>query len=225
MTLILDLQEVSKVYPGPPPVQALTGCSLQISEGEYVAIMGRSGSGKSTLLNIAGLLDRHTSGTYLFGGRDTALMSDRDRSRARATNIGFVFQSFYLLPHRVALENVELAFVYAGVARRERRSRAADALAGVGLGHRFAALPRQLSGGERQRVALARALATRPKLLLCDEPTGNLDSNTAATIMALIDDLSASGQTVAIITHDSTIANHAQRTVMIQDGHLRELAA
>ncbi len=217
---VIDFVEVCKRYPGPPPVDALNGCTLQVYPGDYLAIVGRSGSGKSTLLHIAGLLDRHTSGSYSFDGIDTAALSANDRSTLRARSIGFVFQAFHLLPHRVAGENVELAMIYSGAPRASRRNAARDMLARVGLENRLSALPAQLSGGERQRVALARALVNEPRLLLCDEPTGNLDSSTADQIMELIGELNTSGQTVVVITHDPAVSGRAQRIVALRDGRL-----
>lgn len=220
---VIDFVEVSKRYPGPPPVDALQSCSLQVRAGEYLAIVGRSGSGKSTMLNIAGLLDRHTAGSYSFDGTDTANLSESDRTTLRATSVGFVFQAFHLLPHRVACENVELAMVYSGAPRASRRDAAGAMLARVGLGDRLSSMPAQLSGGERQRVALARALVNSPRLLLCDEPTGNLDSRTADQIMDLVDELHASGQTIVVITHDPAVSRRAERVVALRDGRLIDL--
>ncbi|MFD2008747.1 ABC transporter ATP-binding protein [Streptomyces narbonensis] len=221
-TPVVEFRQVGLTYPGPPPVQALRPCELTLHHGEFVAVVGPSGSGKSTFLNVAGLLDAPTEGTYRLDGIDTAALSDGDRTALRGRRIGFVFQAFHLMPHRSATENVMLSMVYSAVPRAERRSRAREALARVGLAHRVDALPGRLSGGERQRVAIARALAGRPSLLLCDEPTGNLDSGNAETVLALLGELHASGMTVVVITHDSEVAARAGRTVTIRDGVLSE---
>ncbi|WAU86147.1 ABC transporter ATP-binding protein [Streptomyces sp. Qhu-G9] len=200
----------------------MKACELAIGRGEYVTVVGPSGSGKSTFLNIAGLLDGPTEGSYLLDGIDTGTLSDADRTGLRGRRIGFVFQSFHLLPHRSAVENVMLAMVYNAGARRDREQRAREALEQVGLGHRADALPTRLSGGERQRVAIARALVARPSLLLCDEPTGNLDTTTAESILLLLDELHAGGMTLVVITHDPEVAARGQRTVAIRDGVLSE---
>ncbi|MFE0649249.1 ABC transporter ATP-binding protein [Streptomyces sp. NPDC059534] len=218
----MEFRGVGLTYPGPPPVEALRPCELVVRQGEFLAVVGPSGSGKSTFLNVVGLLDAPTEGTYLLDGIDTAALRDGDRTALRGRRIGFVFQAFHLLPHRSATENVMLAMVYAAVPRAERRARARDVLDRVGLAHRADALPARLSGGERQRVAIARALAARPSLLLCDEPTGNLDSGNAETVLALLGALHASGMTVVVITHDHEVAARAQRTVAIRDGVLTE---
>jgi putative ABC transport system ATP-binding protein len=217
---VVDFDGIGMTYPGPPPVVALTRCSMRIDRGEYVAIMGKSGSGKSTLLNIVGLLDRPTAGVYRLAGQDTSGLAEVERTALRGREIGFVFQSFHLLPYRAAFENVELALMYGGAPRARRRQVAVEALDMVGLGHRLYALPPTLSGGERQRVAIARALVTKPQLLLCDEPTGNLDSATAAEVLALIGDLHARGQTIVMITHDSAVAASAGRVLSLSDGQL-----
>ncbi|WP_406453529.1 ABC transporter ATP-binding protein [Streptomyces sp. NBC_00876] len=219
---VIEFRQVALTYPGPPPVDAFRPCDLVIGRGEFVTVVGPSGSGKSTFLNIAGLLDAPTAGTYLLDGLDTGAMKDGDRTALRGRRIGFVFQSFHLLPHRSALENVTLAMVYSGVPRKERRQRAKEALVRVGLGHRAGALPTRLSGGERQRVAIARALVARPSLLLCDEPTGNLDTANAQSVLALLAELHADGMTVLVITHDPEVAGRGARTVTIRDGVLRE---
>lgn len=185
-------------------------------------MVGPSGAGKSTFLNIVGLLDSPTSGRYLIDGIDTAAISDAHRTALRGSRIGFVFQAFHLLAHRTARENVELAMVYQRTPRRERRRRAATALERVGLGHRIDSIPTRLSGGERQRVAIARALAAEPSLLLCDEPTGNLDSQTATAILDLLDALHRDGMTIIVITHDPHVADRAQRTITIRDGILTD---
>ncbi|WP_407838121.1 ABC transporter ATP-binding protein [Streptomyces sp. DSM 116496] len=217
---VIEFRGIGLTYPGPPPVAALRACDLTVGRGEFVAVVGPSGSGKSTFLNIVGLLDAPTGGTYLLDGIDTGTLRDADRTALRGLRIGFVFQSFHLLPQRSALENVTLALVYDGTPRRERRDRARHALEQVGLGHRIDSLPTRLSGGERQRVAIARALVTRPSLLLCDEPTGNLDTANADSVLALLERLHADGMTVLVITHDPLVAARAKRTVTIRDGVL-----
>ncbi|MFE4264264.1 ABC transporter ATP-binding protein [Streptomyces sp. NPDC056883] len=217
---VIEFRGIGLTYPGPPPVAALRACDLTVGRGEFVAVVGPSGSGKSTFLNIVGLLDAPTGGTYLLDGIDTGTLRDADRTALRGLRIGFVFQSFHLLPQRSALENVTLALVYDGTPRRERRARARHALEQVGLGHRIDSLPTRLSGGERQRVAIARALVTRPSLLLCDEPTGNLDTANADSVLALLERLHADGMTVLVITHDPLVAARAKRTVTIRDGVL-----
>ncbi|MFI1177007.1 ABC transporter ATP-binding protein [Streptomyces melanogenes] len=225
MTTVIEFRGVERTYPGPPPVPALKHCDLVVQRGEYVAIVGPSGSGKSTFLNMVGLLDAPTSGSYLLDGTDTTALSDRDRTSLRGRTVGFVFQSFHLVPHRSALENVALAMVYnRRVPRVQRAQQAEEALAKVGLGHRIDALPTTLSGGEQQRVAIARALVARPQLLLCDEPTGNLDTASAGKVLALLDGLHADGMTVLVITHDRDVAERGGRTITIRDGSLTETA-
>ncbi|MGW0799190.1 ABC transporter ATP-binding protein [Streptomyces sp. NPDC002692] len=219
---VIEFSGVGLTYPGPPPVPALQPCDLTIRRGEYVTVVGPSGSGKSTFLNIAGLLDAPTRGRYLLDGIDTGQLADADRTALRGRRIGFVFQSFHLLPHRSATENVLLAMVYNTRDRGGRAERAREALARVGLGHRADALPTRLSGGERQRVAIARALVARPSLLLCDEPTGNLDTATAGSVLALLDELHRDGMTLVVITHDPGVAARGERTVAIRDGVLTE---
>ena len=221
---VIDFDGVALTYPGPPEVPALKPARLRVSRGEFVTIVGPSGSGKSTFLNVVGLLDRPTEGRYLLNGIDTGSLKDSQRAGLRGSRIGFVFQSFHLLPHRSALENVELSMVYQGVARAERVARAHEALALVGLEHRLRAHPSTLSGGERQRVAIARALAGRPSLLLCDEPTGNLDTGTAGEVLALLEELHRGGMTIMLITHDSSVAGRGARTLTIRDGQLTESA-
>ncbi|MEU7469875.1 ABC transporter ATP-binding protein [Streptomyces sp. NPDC044984] len=219
---VVDLAELELVYPVEPPVTAVRSCDLTVRGGEYVAVVGASGSGKSSLLNVIGLLDRPTSGRYRLDGIDTTGLSDAERTELRARRVGFVFQAFHLLPYRTAAENVMLGLMYGGVPRRRRAALAAQALERVGMGHRLHAEPTTLSGGERQRVAIARALAVRPSLLLCDEPTGNLDSATARTVLDLIAELHGEGVTVVVITHDASVAAGAGRVVRMRDGVLTE---
>ncbi|MEU1481381.1 ABC transporter ATP-binding protein [Streptomyces sp. NPDC001668] len=219
---VLEFRDAGLTYPGPPPVQALKPCELTVAQGEYVTVVGPSGSGKSTFLNIAGLLDAPTEGRFLLDGIDTAALTDADRTSLRGRRIGFVFQSFHLLPHRSARENVMLAMVYNSSPRGGRSGRAGEALERVGLSHRADALPTRLSGGERQRVAIARALVARPSLLLCDEPTGNLDTVTAESVLRLLDELHRDGMTLLVITHDPEVAARGRRTVAIRDGVLSE---
>ncbi|MDG4802539.1 ABC transporter ATP-binding protein [Micromonospora sp. WMMD980] len=207
-------------HPGPPPVEALRPADLVIERGEYVTVMGPSGSGKSTFLNIVGLLDRPTTGRYELDGIDVDDLREGDRSALRGRRVGFVFQSFHLLPYRSAAENVALAQLYTGPTGRERRRTALEVLERVGLAHRADALPTMLSGGERQRVAIARALANQPSLLLCDEPTGNLDSETASAVLALLDEVHTAGYTVIVITHDPEVATRGPRRITIRDGVL-----
>ncbi|WP_354641529.1 ABC transporter ATP-binding protein [Kitasatospora camelliae] len=222
MTPVIRLDGLARSFAGPPPVTALHPCDLTVERGEYLAVTGPSGSGKSTLLHLLGLLDTPTAGGYTLDGIDTARLTDRDRSTLRGRRIGFVFQSFHLIAHRTAEENVLLAQVYNRAPRAERRARARAALRRVGLGHRLDALPTTLSGGERQRVAIARALVNRPSLLLCDEPTGNLDSANAQAVLDDFDSLHAEGYTLVVITHDPAVAARAGRTVRIRDGRLAE---
>ena len=199
-------------------VRALRGVDLQIRRNEYVAVMGPSGSGKSTLMNLVGCLDTPTSGEYWLNGQKVSDLADDDLARIRNKEIGFVFQTFNLLPRATALHNVELPLIYAGMASRERRDRAAQALSRVGLGDRMEHKPNELSGGQRQRVAIARALVNNPSILLADEPTGNLDSTTSQEIMQVFGDLHRQGQTVVMVTHEADIAAHAARVVTLRDG-------
>ncbi|MEV6211779.1 ABC transporter ATP-binding protein [Kitasatospora sp. NPDC051914] len=225
MSEIVRLEGVGRSHAGPPPVTALHPCDLTVHSGEFLAVTGPSGSGKSTLLHLLGLLDTPTAGRYMLDGIDTGQLSDRDRSTLRGRRIGFVFQSFHLLPHRTAEENVLLAGVYNRTPGERRRKAARDALDRVGLGHRADALPTTLSGGERQRVAIARALVNRPDLLLCDEPTGNLDSASASAVLDRFEQLNDEGFTLVMITHDPAVAARARRVVRIGDGRLTEPAA
>ena len=222
MTPVVRMAGVGRSFPGPPEVHAVRAVDLVIEPGEYLSIVGPSGSGKSTLLHLLGLLDRPTGGSYWLDGEDVSQLSERRRAVLRGERIGFVFQAFHLLPYRSVLENVALPMVYHRVPRRERVERSRGALERVGLGHRMEFDPATLSGGERQRVAIARALVSEPSLLLADEPTGNLDSASAASILDLFDELHAGGLTLAVITHDAGVSGRAQRRVHIVDGMMAE---
>jgi putative ABC transport system ATP-binding protein len=216
---MIELKDVTKVYQmGTQEVHALRGVDLTIEDGEYVAIMGPSGSGKSTLMNIIGCLDVPTSGTYVLNETDVSDMSDDQQARIRNQRIGFVFQQFNLLPRTKALKQVTLPLMYAGVGRGERNRRAEEALKTVGLGDRMDHRPDELSGGQQQRVAIARALVTEPSLILADEPTGALDSETGRELLELFADLNGSGITIVTVTHDPLVGNAARRTVRIRDG-------
>lgn len=215
---VMEFRGVSHTYPGPPAVHALQPCDLTVGRGEYVAVVGPSGSGKSTWLNIAGLLDKPTTGTYVLDGVDTGSLPERARTALRAERLGFVFQAFHLLPYRSAVDNVALGLLYRGVPRSDRGRIASAMLDKVGLTARAAAVTSQLSGGERQRVAIARALVVRPSILLCDEPTGNLDSVTASGVLRLLDQLNDEGLSVVVVTHDRQVAGRANRTISIHDG-------
>ena len=221
--VVIAVQGVKKFYPlGREGVWALKGVSFTIRTGEMVAIMGPSGSGKSTLMHILGCLDTPTEGEYILAGKAVAKLRDRELARLRNQEVGFVFQTFHLLPRYTALENVALPLVYAGVPRRERYRRATAVLEAVGLGDRLHHRPNELSGGQRQRVAIARALVNNPTLLLADEPTGNLDSQTSREIMKLFRDLHEKGHTIVIVTHEPDIATYCERLILLRDGVIVE---
>ncbi len=221
--MILDLQHINKNYgTGQVTVAALKDVSFQAEEGEYIAIMGPSGSGKTTLMNILGCLDRSDSGTYILDGTDISALDERQLSDARLNKIGFVFQTFQLLPGETALENVALPLIYAGVKKQERLERAAESLRRVGLEERMNFYPNQLSGGQKQRVAIARAMINNPRILLADEPTGALDQASGAQVMKLFEELNEEGVTIIMITHDANVASHARRVLHIIDGELSE---
>ncbi|OIQ88929.1 macrolide export ATP-binding/permease protein MacB [mine drainage metagenome] len=223
--VVLELRDVVKEYLTDPPTRVLHGIDLVVERGELVAIVGPSGSGKSTLLNIIGTLDLPTSGTVRVAGHDVATLSDEDLSALRSTQIGFVFQQFFLLSGMTSVDNVADGLLYRGVPRRLRRARAAEALERVGLTHRMHHNPEKLSGGERQRVAIARALVGEPALVLADEPTGNLDSASSASIMALLHELHTGGSTILVITHDHEIAASLPRQVAVRDGRIEHDSA
>ena len=219
---LIEVEHVAKVYRmGEVDVHALRDVTLSIREGESVAVMGPSGSGKSTLMNILGCLDRPSAGTYRLLGEEVSRMDRNALARVRNRTLGFVFQNFNLLARTSALENVELPLLYAGVSGRERHRRSRDALERVGLGDRMHHHPNQMSGGQQQRVAIARALVTRPRLMVADEPTGNLDSRTSVEIMALFQELGRSGITLLLVTHERDIARYASRVVVMRDGHIQ----
>jgi putative ABC transport system ATP-binding protein len=217
--VVIDIETITKDYVmGEETVRALRGVSLQIHKNEYIAIMGPSGSGKSTLMNMLGCLDTPTSGRYEFNGKNVAEMDDDELAAIRNREIGFVFQTFNLLPRSTSLRNVELPLIYAGIKPDTREDRATQVLVDVGLGDRIHHKPNELSGGQRQRVAVARALVNKPSIILADEPTGNLDSKTGEEIMALFEDLYQRGNTIILVTHERDIAAHARRTVHLRDG-------
>lgn len=223
MSAVIRCADLSKVYQmGEQEVRALNGASLEVQPNEYVAIMGQSGSGKSTLLNILGCLDVPTSGEYFLNGQAVSQLSESELARTRNRSIGFVFQSFNLLPRFSALENVARPLVYRGIGRKEREERAKEAMHRVGLGDRLDHRPNELSGGQRQRVAVARALCGEPAILLADEPTGNLDSETSAEIVRLFDELHEAGNTIVLITHEQDIADCCRRIIRLADGQVVE---
>jgi putative ABC transport system ATP-binding protein len=220
---LIETRDLWKTYVmGSEEIHALRGVSIEIERGEYVAIMGPSGSGKSTLMNLIGCLDTPTKGTYLLNGKEVSQMNDNELARIRNEEIGFVFQTFNLLPRATALHNVELPLVYAGVPAKERQDRAKGALEKVELAPRMTHRPNELSGGQRQRVAIARALVNNPSILLADEPTGNLDSKTGAEIMALFARLHQAGNTIVLVTHEADVAAFAHRTIHIRDGQVEK---
>ena len=216
---IITIEHIAKIYEvGSEKVHALRDVSLRIDKNEYVAIMGPSGSGKSTLMNILGCLDTPTNGLYTFTGANVSEMDDNDLASIRNKQIGFVFQTFNLLPRSNALHNVELPLIYAGIPKEERRARAKETLINVGLSDRIYHKPNELSGGQRQRVAVARALVTQPSIILADEPTGNLDTKTGEDIMSLFNDIYEQGNTIILVTHEEYIAEHANRIIRLRDG-------
>ena len=219
---VVEVRDVRKTYAlGETEVHALRGISVSISAGDFVAIMGASGSGKSTFMNILGCLDRPTSGEYWLEGTDVARLSKKELARIRNQKIGFVFQGFNLLGRTTALENTELPMLYSRVAKKERESRAREALTLVGLGDRLDHFPSQMSGGQQQRVAIARALVNRPRILLADEPTGNLDSRTSVEVMEIFQKLNRDGLTIVLVTHEPDIARFTQREIVFRDGHIK----
>tara|TARA_Y100000780_G_scaffold212342_1_gene212505 strand:- start:25 stop:711 length:687 start_codon:yes stop_codon:yes gene_type:complete len=216
---VIEIRNIIRDFKlGQETVHVLKGIDLDIKRGEYVAIMGPSGSGKSTLMNLLGCLDTPTAGSYILNGKDVSQMTDDELADIRNTEIGFVFQTFNLLPRTTALDNVALPMVYAGASKKQREERAAEVLTDVGLADRMDHKPNQLSGGQRQRVAVGRALVNKPSIILADEPTGNLDSKTGTEIMALFDEIHASGNTVILVTHEEDIAEHAKRVIRLRDG-------
>lgn len=220
---LIRIEDMYKIYnPGEDEVRALDGVSLTVDEGEFVAIIGHSGSGKSTLMNMLGCLDVPTSGRYYLRGRDVSAMRDNELSDVRNKEIGFIFQSFNLIANLDAVGNVELPLIYRGIPKKERRSRARQALEMVGLGKRMNHKPSEMSGGQQQRVAVARAIAARPPIILADEPTGNLDSHSTEEILNILKELHKAGKTVIIITHDADIAAQAKRVIQIRDGKIEK---
>lgn len=216
---IIEIKDIRRNFPlGSETVYVLRGVDLVIDKGDYVALMGPSGSGKSTLMNILGCLDTPTSGTYILNGKDVSKLDDDELATIRNKEIGFVFQTFNLLPRTTALDNVALPMIYAGYSKQERNQRAEEVLRQVGLGDRMDHHPNQLSGGQRQRVAVARALVNKPSMILADEPTGNLDTKTSVEIMQLFDEIHANGNTVLLVTHEEDIAAHAHRIIRLRDG-------
>ena len=221
MSTVIDITSLTKTYTmGHMQVRALRGIDLRIQTNEYVALMGPSGSGKSTLMNLLGCLDTPTAGKYLLDSKDVSQMDDTELANIRNEKIGFVFQTFNLLPRQTTLENVALPLVYAGLAKKQRQERAAEVLDSVGLGDRLDHRPNELSGGQRQRVAIARALVNRPAIILADEPTGNLDTKTSIEIMGIFEEIQNRGNTVILVTHEPDIAEHAHRIVRLRDGEV-----
>lgn len=216
---VISIHDVTKFYVmGQEVIKALNGVSISVKQNEYVALMGPSGSGKSTLMNILGCLDSPTKGSYVLNGTDVSALVDDQLAEIRNKEIGFVFQTFNLLPRLSALENVELPLIYAGMTKTERRERAKEVLQQVGLADRMSHRPNELSGGQRQRVAIARALVNNPSIILADEPTGNLDTKTSVEIMAMLDEIHANGNTVILVTHEEDIAEYAHRIIRMRDG-------
>jgi putative ABC transport system ATP-binding protein len=219
MANIIKIRNIIRDFPlGQETVHVLKNIDLDIEKGEYVAIMGPSGSGKSTLMNLIGCLDTSTSGTYILNGKDVSQMSDNELAEIRNKEIGFVFQTFNLLPRTTALDNVALPMVYAGASKKERTERAIEVLNDVGLSDRMDHRPNQLSGGQRQRVAVGRALVNKPSIILADEPTGNLDTKTGVEIMTLFENIHKAGNTIIVVTHEEEIASHADRIIRLRDG-------
>jgi putative ABC transport system ATP-binding protein len=220
--VVVSVEGLAKVFPGPPAVTALQPCTFRIEAGSFLSITGPSGSGKTTLLSLLGLLDTPTAGTYVLNGADVAALSDRERAAVRAHHLGFVFQAFHLIGHRTVLENVELGLLYQGVGIRARRAAAIAVVDRVGLAERRDALCAHLSGGEKQRVAIARAIVRDPALVLCDEPTGNLDTANSEAVLRILEGLNAEGTTIVVITHDPDVARRTSRTLRIHDGFVTD---
>ena len=220
---LIEIRDITKIYMmGNTEVRALDGVTFDVEENEYITIMGPSGSGKSTLMNLIGCLDTPTSGTYILNGQDVSQLEDHELAEVRNREIGFVFQTFNLLPRTDCLANVELPLIYSGIKTGERRARASRTLERVGLGDRMDHKPNELSGGQRQRVAIARALVNEPSILLADEPTGNLDTKTGQEIMMLFEELHRMGNTILLVTHETEIAAHARRVIRLRDGKIEE---